>query len=482
MLPPGDRALQMPSLLARVIGTIREHDLAPRGASVVAALSGGSDSVALVELLRDLSAAGELRLAGLAHFHHGLRGEAADADERFCAAVAARVGVPIEIGHGDVARLARDERLSLEDAARRARYAFLERARAALGADLVAVGHTRDDQAETFLLRILRGAGTRGLRAIQPRAGRVIRPLLDCRRDDLRRFLANRGLTYCEDQSNADLRHPRNRLRHAVLPALRRDFNADVEAVLAREAALARDDAALLDELAAGLYETAVSPAAGGLALDVASLGQAPVALARRVIHRALIEQAGTRFVGFDHVEAVRRLCGAGGRGGLDLPGLRVERNAGRVVLRNDGPEAGPAPFSYPLPVPGEVGGPGSGWRLTAARAGEEEARAAARAALAGHGSVALVAATEVEAGLVVRSRRPGDVFRPAGLGGRKKLQDFLVDRKVPRQNRDRLPLVVDAADRIVWVAGHRVAEEFRVTDRTAGVVILRLEAWGGTA
>ncbi len=174
------RGLEMPPLLGRVIGTIREHSLAPRGATVVAALSGGSDSVALVELLRELTDAGELRLAGVAHFHHGLRGEAADADERFCAALAARTGLPIEIGRGDVAALARDRRLSVEDAARQARYAFLEQARTVLGADVVAVGHTRDDQAETFLLRILRGAGTRGLTAIHPRVGCVIRPLLGC--------------------------------------------------------------------------------------------------------------------------------------------------------------------------------------------------------------------------------------------------------------------------------------------------------------
>ncbi len=271
-------------------------------------------------------------------------------------------------------------------------------------------------------------------------------------------------------------------MRHEVLPALQRDFNPEVSAVLAREAAIARDDAALLEALADGLYGAIVSDGNDGLRLDIAGLAQAPVALARRVIHRALVARAGGRFVGFDHVEAVRRLCGPGGRGGLDLPGQRVERNAGRVVLMSDGLRSPAAGFSYALRVPGSVGLPEAGCRLSASLATAGEAVTAERAARAGHGRTAIVGADKVGPTLGVRSRRTGDWFRPAGLDGRKKLQDFFVDRKISRFERDRVPLVVDADDRIVWVAGHRVAEEFRVTDGTAGVVILRLEAWGGTA
>jgi tRNA(Ile)-lysidine synthase len=159
---------------------------------VLVGLSGGPDSVALVCLLEELSARGELTLAGLAHLHHGLRGEAADADEAFCRAFGAEHGLSIEVDRQDVRALARDHRTSVEDAARRARLAFFERAAARADAVRVAVGHTRDDQAETFLLRLLRGAGTRGLAAIRPRAGIVVRPLLQIARADLREYLAAR--------------------------------------------------------------------------------------------------------------------------------------------------------------------------------------------------------------------------------------------------------------------------------------------------
>ncbi len=185
------------------------------------ALSGGADSVALLHLLRDLDERGELTLVGAAHLHHGLRGDAADEDQAFCAALTARLGVPFETARVDVAALAREQKRSVEDAGRQARYAFLEEAADRLSADTIATAHTRDDQAETFLLRLLRGSGTRGLGGIRPRVGRVVRPLLDVERADLRRYLADRSEDFREDASNADVTLLRNRVRHELLPFLR---------------------------------------------------------------------------------------------------------------------------------------------------------------------------------------------------------------------------------------------------------------------
>ncbi|HEY7788972.1 MAG TPA: tRNA lysidine(34) synthetase TilS [Vicinamibacterales bacterium] len=475
----------MTPLLSRVIGTIRQHELASRGASVVAAVSGGSDSVALAALLREADEAGELRLVALAHFDHGLRGEAAAADARFCADLAARFGLPIEIGRGDVRELARSRHLSLEDAARQARYAFLDTVRARFGADRMAVGHTREDQAETFLLRMIRGAGTRGLAAIHPRVGSVIRPLLDCSRGELQHFLANRGLTYCEDLSNADRRITRNRLRHEVLPLLRREFNPSLDATLAREAIVAREDAAYLEQLAAEVRPQLTAPVPGGYRVPAAAVLETPRPLARRVLRDLLVELAGERFIGFEHVDAVLRVCAEAGR--VDLPGQFAERIGREVVLmhRPAGSaralQATAAGFAEPLPVPGEVAWPEAGWRVSASLA-ISGAEGCLPGALSGGGAAALIDREVVGDGLLVRSRQRGDRFRPAGLQGHQKLQDFLVNRKVARQNRDQVPLVVDAENRIIWVAGHRLAEEFRVTDQTAGMVILKLEACGGRA
>src|SRR5688572_11861734 len=195
-------------MLPAVLRTIRRHDMLPPGGRVVVAVSGGPDSVALVHILRELESQGHLVVAGLAHFNHQLRGEASDADEQFCRELAASLTLPIQSGRADVRGIARREKRSIEDAARRLRYAFLLDAAAALQADAVAVGHSREDQAETFLLRLLRGSGTRGLGAIRPKAGMIVRPLIDVSRAELRQFASDRGLPYRDDASNADLAIP----------------------------------------------------------------------------------------------------------------------------------------------------------------------------------------------------------------------------------------------------------------------------------
>src|SRR4051812_20529529 len=191
-------------MIAAVRAFIRQHDLIPTGGRVLAAVSGGSDSTALAHILRELDHAGELQLAGVVHFNHQLRASA-DRDQQFVRELAASFGVACIIDREDVAARAARERRSLEDAARTPRYAAFERARASAGVEIVALGHTRDDQAETVLLRLLRGAGPRGLAGMFPRNGGVVRPLLALRRDQLRAWLAERGLPFVEDETNADV-------------------------------------------------------------------------------------------------------------------------------------------------------------------------------------------------------------------------------------------------------------------------------------
>ncbi len=214
---------------------------------MLAALSGGADSVALSVLLAAAAPAGGYALAGLLHVNHQLRGGAAEADESFCRALAGALDVPIFVERVDVAALARADRISIEHAGHRLRYATFERVAGEQRADRVATGHTRDDLAETVLLRLIRGAGPGGLAGIRPRAGRVVRPLLGVSRQELREHLAARGLQYREDESNRDLRVTRNRVRHRLLPLLAREFSPSIVGVLAREAAIARADADWLD-------------------------------------------------------------------------------------------------------------------------------------------------------------------------------------------------------------------------------------------
>jgi tRNA(Ile)-lysidine synthase len=471
------------TLLQDVRQFVREHGLFGPDTRVVAALSGGSDSVALAVLLRDLGQAGDVRFAGVAHFNHQLR-EQADRDERFSAAVAESLDAPFIADRADVRARARRERRSIEAAARAARYEFLERARTHFHADLVALGHTRDDQAETFLLRLLRGAGPRGLAAMYPRRGMMVRPLLECRRSQLRVYLDRRGIAYFEDETNRDVTIARNRVREELLPLLASRFNPAIVDVLAREADLARDIWEWI-ETAAERFEESADTKASHVPLvrelDVARLREAPLPLRRLVLWRAMNGVAGGRPISFGHVRAVLRLLdSAGGR--ADVPGVRVERNAARLVFRGRPAEAfgrgvsrRPAVerFEYQLPVPGEVRLSEAGC-VVAAEVGTT-GREIGRSARSGRGPVAAVRGDVCQGPLAVRNRRPGDSFRPVGMGGRKKLQDYFVDRKVASARRDQVPMVVDGSNRIVWVAGYGIDEAFRVTDPSQTVLLLRL-------
>jgi tRNA(Ile)-lysidine synthase len=319
------------ALHQRIRRTIRRRALFPSGSRVVVAVSGGSDSVALTLLLLELAEHGGFSVAGLAHLNHRIR-EAAARDEAFCREFASGLGLPIVVDSFDVPSHARVGGWSIEDAARRARYAFLERAATQLGADRIAVGHTEDDQAETFLLKLMRGAGATGLGGIYPRRGTIVRPLLDVSRAHLRAYLAERGQRWVEDETNANLDNPRNRVRHVVLGELDRAARGATRPAIARAAALIREDAEFLDQVGEQRFRALAADTGVGLELDTGGLQAEPVPIARRVVLRALRQISGEREVGLDHVEAVLGLLDGSG-GGVDLPGCRVELRGGKVVL-----------------------------------------------------------------------------------------------------------------------------------------------------
>jgi tRNA(Ile)-lysidine synthase len=323
------------ALHQQVRRTIRRHALCPPGTALLVGLSGGSDSVALTLLLRDLAEHGRFRLTGLAHLNHQLR-PTADADEQFCRELAKRLALPFVAESADVRGYAEAQRLSLEDAARRVRYEFLTRAAARTGADRIAVGHTQDDQAETFLLKLIRGAGLTGLGGIFPRRDNVVRPLLDVSRADLRRFLEQRGESWVEDETNADEANPRNRVRHRVIPELDRTCGGATRPAIARAAALVREDAQWLDELADRRFRDLAVATEDGLEIDGALLGAEPAPVRRRLLLRALRSGSGGREVGLDHVEAAEAVL-EGTAGGADVPGGRMELRRGKLVLVQQG-------------------------------------------------------------------------------------------------------------------------------------------------
>ena len=453
---------------------IRRYRLIEPGDRVLIALSGGPDSVALALILNELAgdAGAGWSVAGVVHVNHGLRAGDADVDEAFCRAFAARMGWPIHVAAVDVRSRARAARQSIETAAREARDEAFADAASRLGATRIATGHTRDDQAETVLLRLLRGASLRGLSAIRPRRGAIVRPLLDCSRADVLAFLAARGEPFRHDASNDDRSIARNRIRHELLPVIDR-IAPGGRAALARLAADAADIRTALDALVAEKAPGIVlSSKDGCVELSATGLAGLTPAIARPIVLAAVEGVAPGARLSSRHLDAIRRLAAADKPAGhLDLPAAIVERRGDRIVVSTAVRARQTAPcaaFERPLPVPGLVTVPEAGVTIAARTSSVAGDRPDGRHAAA-------LQAEAVQGPLTVRSRRPGDRLRPLGSPGRRKLQDVLVDRKVPRAERDRVPIVVDAAGRIVWVAGLAVAEECRVTRPEAGMVILEM-------
>ena len=450
---------------------------------VIAAVSGGSDSVALAFLLRDLEAQGEIVFAGVAHLNHHIRGADADGDAAFVRALADKVSVPAIVADANVPAEAAEHGVSVEVAGRHARQRFFREALASVGAERIAVAHTRDDQAETVVLRLTRGAGGAGLSAMAPRREHIIRPLLDVTRDDLRDHLRALDETWREDATNADRSIPRNLVRHEVMPLLR-TLNAQAGAALARAADILRGDDEFLERLAnaAFLRCVEVSEADESADVDITEFAKLPAALARRVARYALETVNDSRTYGLEEVD---ELCRALAGGAAEkIPEIAVERFAAKAVLRKrrvhrvhgvHGVHGSPSvdPLELRLDIPGTVEAPRGAWTLVAQ--GPLDTGSRAPAAGSRSATEVMIDASNIGSHLLVRYRRPGDRLHPLGAPGRKKVQDVLVDRKVPRDDRDTIPIVTTQKGDIVWVAGQVLADPFRVTPLTKSVVVLTL-------
>ena len=445
------------SLLDIAGRAIRRHGMLAAGDTVLVGVSGGADSVALLHTLVVLAPSLRLSVRVL-HVDHGLRaGSARDAD--VVRRLGARLGVPVE-----VARVAVGDG-SVEAAARTARYAALEGAADRAGASRIAVGHTADDQAETVLMRVLQGSGVRGLAGIPAVRGRIIRPLIDARRADVVAELERAGLPWIEDASNRDPRFLRNRIRHELMPAVAGACEGDVVAMLTRVGRLARDTLETIDRMAEAELRRL-----GTVAPDAITLSRAALAALPRAVAAELLRQAASRLGGraplraWGHRGLARVLAATAPRRPFRLGGVVVEVSGDRIRV---GTRVTVALDARALDVPGRIDLPEIGRTL--------EARLVPATSYVVPREAACVAfdAAALPRRLMIRARRQGDRFRPFGAGERR-LKAFLIDAKVPRWERVRLPLV-DAGGEILWVVGVRRAAMAPLTAATRDVMELRL-------
>lgn len=441
-----------------VRATIRRHAMLAGGERVLVAVSGGADSVALLATLVALAPSLALDLR-IAHVDHQLRPDSAD-DATFVEALGRRLGIPVTVERVQVA-----PRGSVEAAARLARHSALEAAATRLGALRIALGHTADDQAETVLMRLLEGAGIRGLAAIPAVRGRIIRPLIAVRRRDVEEALRAAGLPWIDDPTNRDPKFLRNRVRHELLPLLASGYAGDVVPALVRTAALAREATDALDQLAARELERLITlESDGAFTLSLAALRALPPFVVPEVLRQAAARLGGTASLRAWAHRGLARMAQPGAPRPFRLGGVIIEVSGDRVRLGRSLPVA---LVSQRLTVPGRTELPEIGQVVEATihdGAGYHVPHGA---------TVVAFDADVLSPPLVVRPRARGDRLS-AFAGGERRLKTLLIGAKIPRWDRKRVP-IVEVAGEIVWVAGVRRGAAAPVTARTRRVLQLAL-------
>jgi tRNA(Ile)-lysidine synthase len=470
------------SIELRMEQYIRQEGLLDPGDSVIVAVSGGPDSTAMLHLLRKLAPRWQLKLH-VAHMDHGFRGEESRREAEWVASLADELGLECTVKHADVPALAAEAGGNAQELAREVRYAFLLETARRVGAGVIALGHHADDQAETILMKLIRGASLSGLSGMSPvsvRQGvKLVRPLLRIYKEEIVTFLQEHGYGYCEDSSNLTRKYARNRLRLDVLPMLR-SFNPELAGTLGRMADILRDEDRFLHRLAEDEAKRLFRCSAGSCAGSRERFLKLDVALQRRVIKLILSylcenqEQAESI-----HIEQVREAIrqAASPSIALDLPGARFMREYDELRFTAGARPSDSRAYQYTVPHPD--------YRLMIEETGVElHFRQLARAELApfrdGHGIDERSAYFDRDAvvfPLTVRSRLPGDRIQLPNLPGTKKLKELFIDLKVPVSVRDKVPCIVDGEGRLLWVCGIRRSRHAPVTDETKSVLSITLDS-----
>ena len=463
----------------KVLDYIREKKLASSGEKLLVAVSGGPDSVCLLHILSNLRQELDIELH-IAHLNHQLRGKDSEADAGYVAGLARRLGLPATIESRDVKAYRKKNRISLEEAAREVRYDFLAGVTAAVGAARVAVGHTADDHIETILMHLLRGSGTRGLRGLLPLVQRksaagdliIIRPLLELSREETAAYCRQHKLRPRTDTSNFSPEPFRNRIRHYLLPELRK-YNPQVAKALLRTASIAADDLDFIDKEVDRLWSNIVRKQKDSVVIAKKSFITLPPTLKRYLLRRAVESVLGTlKDIEAGHIEDVLNALDKQAGKVIGLPfGLNFTIEYDRFVLARDTASLCPFPAlenEIALNIPGKTRVPE--WNIEASVLSPSEVKAREGKSI---DFSAYFDFDRTGSRLTVRSRRPGDRFQPLGMGGLKKLNQFMIDARIPQQWRRCVPIVA-STEQIIWVVGWRIDERTKVTDRT--LKALRLE------
>ncbi len=479
------------NILKKVYLTIEGYDLIRQGETVLCAVSGGPDSVAMLHILKDLNEVQQLNWKiQIAHVNHGVRGKACDDDEEFVRELAGKLKLPFHATKVDVKAHQKSEKMTMEEAGRELRHDFLELKAIEIGAQKIAMAHSLDDQSETILHRILRGTGLRGLKGMAPirvvskkHDLFIVRPLIEIERYEIEAYLREKGIPYKTDLSNYDTSITRNKIRHKLLPMIEADFNPRAKMALVKLGQTAGSFYLLLREIANEVYEnTKMISKEGEVCLSVEEFGKLPPAIQTLIIDRAVKTVLGrVPQLNFEHYLEIISLCGEQAfQKAIRLPrGLEARREG--YILKIARPQAPPPPIKFAhrkIKVPGRTLIPKLNLQI------DVEMQEGKIVGLKDYiknkdYTEEIVDFEKLQGPLSVRLRKGGDHFVPLGSRGTTKLKKFFIDNKVPKPVRDRVPIVTDGAN-IVWVVGYRIGDAVKITDATKKVLKLKVSRLEG--
>jgi len=452
-------------LLDKVKQTIAKRSMLSEKDRVLVGLSGGPDSVCLLHVLNSLKDEFKLNIHAI-YVDHGLRPDEIPAEREFCKKICENLGIPFITKSIDVKSHAAEFGLNKQEAARDLRYKAFEDTAVEIGANKIALAHNADDQAETFFMRILRGSGAKGLAGIPPVRGKIIRPLIETERKNIEEFLDSLSQSFITDSSNLKKDYFRNWLRLSVMPEFKKQ-NPDLINTLSRVIEIVREEDNYLELIVTKtLMKLIPKKTDKTIELFLVPLENMDRVILRRVLRRAIDAVQGLRGIGFVHIEDIIELVKKGQSGDrLYLPkGIRAIKGYSTLKLTSDLPSK---LGEYSLDIPGEVVLKEAGVLMKADFLSNQQS------AVSDQGKEkVLIDAEKIKSPLAVRGRKSGDFFYPAGFGKKKKLQDYFVDAKIPRDERDSIPIVL-SGDNIVWIAGYRADERFKVTAETKKVLII---------
>lgn len=464
-----------PDLINKVSATIKKYSMLSEKEKILVGLSGGPDSVCLLYILNNLNDKFMLDLHAL-YIDHTLRPEETPEEIEFCELLCKRLNVAFLTKSIDVKAYAKEQGLNRQEAARKLRYRIFEETAYEINAHKIALGHIADDQAETVLIRLFRGSGPTGLSGIPPIRGNIIRPLIEIERKEIERFLNERKLDFIVDSSNLKEDYLRNKIRLSLMPMLR-EFNPNIIETLSRTAAIFREEERYFEIIVAKTLMKLISRKTDTrIELFLVPFEIMDKVIMRRVLRKAIDETRSLRGISFIHIEDIIELIKNGNPGDrLYLPkGIRIIKEYSTLILTSD-PSV--KLNTYTLTIPGETILKEAGILIKASTVENQSTTHGDSGGMSQTSglwsTLAIFDADRLILPLVVRPRKNGDFFYPFGFGKRKKLQDFFVDAKVPRDERDRIPLIISGED-IVWVVGYRGDERFKVAEGTKK--ILRLE------